>query len=80
MTIRDYTKEVGVHSAKKTVPRFVAAIIFGLVAVGIFFGVAGILAHAKEAHRAEKRLREPVPAASPAAPGEAAPTVPPPTK
>ena len=72
MTSLDYTKEVGILSPKKTVPRSVAAGILGVLAVGVSFGVAGVLEHAKEFHRAEKHVRAPVAARSvPAAEGTA---------
>jgi hypothetical protein len=67
---RDYTKEVGIPSHKKTMPRPLAFVILALVAVGISFGVAGVLRRAKEHHAAEK------PAAAAPANGGATPASP----
>ena len=66
MTSRDYTKEVGILSHKKTLPRTVAYVVLAAVAVGVSFGVAGVLAEAKEHHAAEKATAAPTPAAAPA--------------
>ena len=66
---RDYTQEIGIPSHKKNMPRPLAFVVLALVAVGITFGVAGVLRRAKEHQRAEKPSAPPasVPAA-PAAP------------
>lgn len=45
---RDYTKEVGLPSDKKMLPRPVAYTVLAVVAVGISFSVAGVLNQAKE--------------------------------
>jgi hypothetical protein len=69
MISRDYTKEVGIPSHKKTLPRPIAFIVLALVAVGVSYGVAGVLSEAKEHEAKEKPA-----AAAPAAPtAEAAP-------
>jgi hypothetical protein len=69
MISRDYTKEVGVSSQKKTLPRPVAILVLLLVGVGIWFGVAGVVAKAKEHEAAEKA------SATPSAPATTAPVV-----
>lgn len=51
---RDYTKEVGVLSPKKTMPRPLAFIVLAIVAVGISFGVTEIVRRGKQHQRAEK--------------------------
>ena len=50
---RDYTSEVGIHSTKKTFPRPVAILILIVVAVGVSFGIKGVLSEAKEHKAAE---------------------------
>jgi hypothetical protein len=52
--ISDYTKEVGLPSQKKTLPRSVAIAILALVAIGASFGVARVVAEAKAHGAAEK--------------------------
>lgn len=59
MTSRDYTKEVGLPSQKKTVPRFVAYLVLAVVAVGVSFGVAGVVRQTKENHANEKAATAP---------------------
>lgn len=59
MTNRDYTKEVGLPSQKKTVSRPIAYAILALVAVGVSFGVFGVVREAKAHHAAEKKLEQP---------------------
>jgi hypothetical protein len=73
MISRDYTKEVGIPSQKKTLPRPVAYIVLAAVAVGASFGVAGVLAATKEHHASEKAAASPAPAAATAAAPDAAP-------
>ena len=77
MISRDYTKEVGIPSHKKTLPRPVAFVVLAIVAVGVSFGVAGVLAEAKEQHAAEKHAAAPAaataPVPTPAPEAEAAP-------
>ena len=73
MTSRDYTKEVGIPSQKKTLPRPVAYIILAAVAVVASFGVAGVLAATKEHHASEKAAASPAPAAATAPTPAAAP-------
>ena len=68
MISRDYTKEVGIPSVKKTLPRPIAFVVLAAVAVGVSFGVAGVLTEAKEHHAAEKAAASPTPAATSAAP------------
>ena len=50
---RDYTSEVGIPSTKKTFPRPVAILILLVVAVGVSFGIKGVLSEAKEHKAAE---------------------------
>ena len=69
MISRDYTKEVGIPSQKKTLPRPVAYVVLAIVAVGISFGVAGVVAKSKE----HKAASTPAPAVAPAAAVAAAP-------
>ena len=73
MTSRDYTKEVGIPSQKKTRPRPGAYIILAAVAVGASFGVAGVLAATKEHNASEKAATSPAPAAATAPAPAAAP-------
>ena len=69
---RDYTKEVGLPSPKKTMPRPLAFAILALVAVGISFGVVAVVRHAKEHHAEENAATAPAATAAPApAPGTA---------
>ena len=72
MTSRDYTKEVGIPSHKKTLPRTVAFVVLAAVAVGVSFGVAGVLKETKEHDAAEKAAASPAPTAATAAPIPAA--------
>jgi hypothetical protein len=65
MISRDYTKEVGIASQKKTFPRPVAYLVLAVVAVGVSFGVAGVLARTKEHKHVEKVI--PAAAAAPVA-------------
>jgi hypothetical protein len=59
MISRDYTKEVGISSQKKTLPRPVAYVVLAIVAVGISFGVAGVVAESKEHSAAENAAKSP---------------------
>ena len=59
MISRDYTKEVGIPSQKKTMPRPIAYVVLAAVAVGISFGVAGVVAESKEHGAAEKAAKTP---------------------
>jgi len=61
MTNRDYTKEIGLPSQKKTFSRPVAFAILALVAVGISFGVISVIRETKEQHEAEKKLTTALP-------------------
>ena len=54
MISRDYTKEVGLPSHKKNMSRPLAFIILAAVAVTISFGVAGVVAKAREHDATEK--------------------------
>lgn len=58
MISRDYTKEVGIPSQKKTVPRALAYVVLAFVAVGISFGVAAVV-NASKAHDAEEKAHPP---------------------
>jgi hypothetical protein len=70
MISRDYTKEVGIPSHKKTVPRPVAYVVLAIVAVGVSFGIGGVLAKTKEQHAAEKTASSSTPAMAPASVAE----------
>jgi hypothetical protein len=59
MISRDYTKEVGIPSQKKTMPRIVAFVVLAFVAVGTSFGVAGVVNASKEHNAAEKAAANP---------------------
>jgi hypothetical protein len=59
MISRDYTKEVGLPSHKKSMPRPLAFVVLAAVAVGASFGVAGVVAKAKEHSAAEKASSSP---------------------
>jgi hypothetical protein len=73
MISRDYTKEVGIPSQKKTMPRILAFVLLAVVAVGLSFGVAGVVTASKEHDAAEKAAAAPAPAATtPATPAPAA--------
>jgi hypothetical protein len=70
---REYTQEIGIPSHKKTMSRPVAYVILAIVAVGVSFGVAGVISKTKEHHEAEKPVSapassaaEPVPVTPPA--------------
>jgi hypothetical protein len=52
MPSRDYTKELGMPSHKKNLPKPIAFAVLALVAVGVSYGVAGIVSETKE-HAAE---------------------------
>ena len=67
MTSRDYTKEVGIPSDKKTLPRPVAYAVLAVVAVGVSFGVAGVLSAAKKHEATEKAGSAPAAVTAPAA-------------
>ena len=66
MISRDYTKEVGIPSQKKMLPRPVAYAVLAAVAVGISFGVAGVVSKSKE-HSAAEKAAAPAVTTSPAA-------------
>ena len=69
MISRDYTKEVGIPSDKKTMPRPVAFVILAIVAVRVSFGVKEVVAKSREHHAAEAAAKAPPPtAAAPAIP------------
>jgi hypothetical protein len=59
MISRDYTKEVGIPSQKKNLPRPVAYAVLAVVAVGISFGVAGVVEKARAHEAAEKAAATP---------------------
>ncbi len=59
MTSRDYTQEIGLPSHQKKLSRPIAYAILALVAVGVSFGVAGVLRATGEHHAAEKKLNAP---------------------
>ncbi|MGH7945154.1 MAG: hypothetical protein ACREH8_10125 [Opitutaceae bacterium] len=63
MISRDYTKEVGIPSHKKTVRRPLAFVVLAIVAAGVSFGVAGVVVKAKEHNEAEKAAANPPAAA-----------------
>jgi anti-sigma factor RsiW len=65
MISRDYTKEVGIPSQKKTIPRSVAFVVLAIVAVGVSFGVAGVVTKAKEHNAAERAASQPGAAPAP---------------
>jgi hypothetical protein len=71
MISRDYTKEVGIPSHKKTMPRPVAFAVLAVVAAGISYGVAGVIGQSKAHHAAEKSASSPASTTAPAAPAEA---------
>ncbi len=51
--INDYTKEVGLASTKKMVPRPLAFALLAIIAAGISYGVVGVVRETKERHRAQ---------------------------
>lgn len=54
MAHRDYRKEVGLPSPKKTVPRPVAIVVMALVAVVVTFGVVRVVDASEKHHNAGK--------------------------
>ena len=48
MVSRDYTKEVGLPSADKIVPKPIAIIIFIALALGVWYTVATLAKHSAE--------------------------------
>ncbi len=62
MVKRDYRKEVGLASSKKTVPKAVAIIVLAAVAVVISYSVTHVIGESAK-HHADKPV-----AATPAAP------------
>ena len=73
MISRDYTKEVGLPSQKKTLPRPIAYVVLAVLAVGVSFGVAGVISESKEKHAAEKAASAPPAATAPVPAANAAP-------
>ncbi len=69
---RDYTKEVGLPNHKKNLPKPLAYAVLALVAVGVSFGVVGIVSETKEHSAAEAAAKaaHSAPAAPPAAPAK----------
>jgi hypothetical protein len=67
MISRDYTKEVGIPSHKKNMPRPLAFAVLAVVAVGVSFGVAGVVNKTKAHSAAEKAAA--TPSSSAVAPG-----------
>lgn len=63
---RDYTKEVGLPSQKKTMSRPLAVVVLALVVAGVSYGVVEIQRHAKVRHVAETAASAPAAAAAPA--------------
>jgi hypothetical protein len=59
MISRDYTKEVGVQSHKKNMPRPLAYAVLAVVAVGVSFGVAGVVEKSRAHAAAEKAAATP---------------------
>jgi hypothetical protein len=73
MPSRDYTKELGMPTHKKNLPKPIAFAVLALVAVGVSFGVAGIVSETKEhaaAEHAAKAGATQAPAAAPVAPAK----------
>ena len=68
----DYTKDLGVPSHVKTVPRPIAYAILAVVGVAASFGVAGVMASSDAYHRKE-RAASAKPAPAPAASAVPAP-------
>jgi len=69
MPSRDYAKDLGMPSQKNNVPKPLAYAVLALVAVGVSFGVVGIVAETKE-HAAAKASATPAPAVAPVAPAQ----------
>lgn len=59
MISRDYTKELGIPSHKKNMPRPLAYALLAVVAVGVSFGVAGVVEKSKAHHAAERAAAQP---------------------
>jgi hypothetical protein len=72
---RDYTKEVGIASHKKTMPRPLAFAVLAFVAAGVSYGVVQINKRAKLHHEAEKPVAQQS-ASAPASGNGAAPASP----
>jgi hypothetical protein len=67
MISRDYTQEVGIPSQKKKLSRPLTIILLAIIAVGICFGVAGVIAQTKAHHAAEQGKAAPASQSAPAA-------------
>jgi len=67
MISRDYTKEVGIPAQKKKLSRPMAIVPLALIAVGISFGVVGVVNATKAHHAAEKGKTAPAVQSAPAA-------------
>jgi len=59
MISRDYTHEVGIKSHKKNLPKPLAFVVLAVVAVGVSFGVAGVVKEARAHDAAEKAAAKP---------------------
>lgn len=71
MPSRDYTKELGIPNHKKNLPKPIAFAVLAIVAVGVSFGVAGIVQETKEHAAAEQAAKSGASqAAQPAAPAK----------
>lgn len=66
---RDYKKELGIPDHKKKLPRPIAIVVLAIVAVGVSFGVVGVISETKEFHAAEK-AKTPAPAKPAAEPAK----------
>lgn len=73
MPSRDYTKEIGIPNHKKNLPKPLAFAVLALVAVGVSFGVVGIVSETREhaaAEHAAKGGAAQAPAVAPVAPAK----------
>lgn len=68
MPSRDYTKEVGIPNHKKNLPKPVAFALLAIVAVGVSFGVVGIVSETKEHAAAEHAAKMGASQSAPVAP------------
>jgi hypothetical protein len=73
MIRKDYTQEVGIPSAKKTMPRPLAYAVLAIVAVGVSFGVRAVVRESKAHHASEKQASAAAAAPAPTAPADTAP-------
>jgi hypothetical protein len=61
MTTRDYSKELGMPSTRKTMPRALAYVILAIVAAGVIFAISQAIGEARQHHEEERAAASPAP-------------------